>query len=164
MRLFLILLLSPVLSFAQLENFSIDNNNVVWQKVFNDSTSTDHLTKQLKLSGKFINVQNLNNDIEFDFEYTRDDFKIYGYTYMRGAFFISNGGVCKGIIEFKDNKYRVTITRIIVKELKPHFNEAPLSEYAVKKNQFRTEKAITESLIYFDKYFIYLFTPKNTDW
>jgi hypothetical protein len=156
--------LLPILIFtitAQSQhNFKFENI-LIWQKVYNHSTTIEDLNLQLKQLG--INSSIENNTISFDQNYTTEILKQHGYKVMNYPIYLGYGGFYKGIIEFKENSYRVTITKIEVIDAEQNFKD--ISFWLVKSNQIETKKNPVKVMELLDSYFTKTFQLKNkNDW
>lgn len=166
MKLLLFLLFSLSLQ-AQVSNFTIENNNLIWSKVYNDSVSSENLLKIVRTKGKFDQINLANNEINFTLQYSNSDLKPYGYKYMTGAIFLQTGGTCIGLIEFKENRYKVSVYSIKINpDSEEDSKEYPLSEYALKKGEIKKIGTIRKALEFYDGYLTDVFSSKtvNKDW
>ena len=121
MKILNIMILSHLISLTIhgqeiVNNFQADNKEIIWVKVFVDSTMTfDKLTERIKESGLFIKMDIADNKITGETKEIDADFKGAGYSEMSTPIYISrshiNGFV---VLEFKDGRYRVTLKKIVL--------------------------------------------------
>jgi len=167
-NIFYFLLLLNLAVTAQTENFTIqEDKNIIWQKIYKDSSDINIVTKNLKLSGNFETVTSENDITTFYFKFNPDNFKQFGYDYYSEALFTKYGGECKGTIEYKENAYRVTIFDIRVLDALSGKNLEPVYYYFLTSDgKFKTNKRFIRSYTYFDSYFDLIFKPKKikSDW
>lgn len=159
----LILLITQNIICAQDNNFSIHENNLIWQKVYNENINQTDLIKQLQLSGKFDKTELVNNNIDFSFKFTCEDVRPYGYKNMSDAIYFIKGGICTGNIEFKDSKYRVTIFKFDIYEPVNGYKTRPLSDYVIKKGSFRKDPVFDRGFDYLNQHFTKSFSVKSTN-
>lgn len=161
--LFITLLTS---SFYAQENFKIENNSIIWQKVFDNFTNLD--LKQLQQNPFCANLQ-FNNVISGTSNYyqfpNKEGLPVFAYQDFK----------CFILVEEKENKYRVTISNITFKGLEievfgvKNKSEEYLSFYALKNNggELRKNNSITNTLNSLNNFFIETFTLKEiikSDW
>lgn len=98
---------------SQTNNFSIENNKVIWQKVYETDKSFAELNLELQKSGNFINVENKELNTFFSFKNLRANYKDLGISRMKTSAYISDGKFeGSATVEFKEGKYRVIIRNI----------------------------------------------------
>jgi hypothetical protein len=151
-----------------LYNFKTENGNIFWQKVF--ETKEEDSKKQFKdklfLDLKTKDLKETEKKITFNIENESINFKKYGGKSLFTAFYIqqTNNHVVK--IDFKEHKYRVTITNLTSATMNTGVR-MNLEEYVVRKNQIKTAKTHKKGLKIYDKHFTEKFTIKETtqnDW
>ena len=170
MKTILILLLFTI-SFnlsAQETNFKIKNNKPIWQIVYNDSITKIDFYNNKKNNNIFQSLsKNEFNDNQIDFviKYDFTHLKPFGYKYFTSQILLRYDSFLYGNIEFKDNKYRVTISKIesigIDDEI---FN---LLDLFVKKNKYKTSKSYIKSLLILNNFYSSIFVNtenSNDDW
>ena len=111
-----ILFLFPFLScfvFGQVENFTSNERQVQWQKVYDKTYSFDELLKEVNYSGQFYDITSTDSVITFKFKNHEIDYKGAGKPFISVTMYIESS-VFSGnaIIEFKEGKYRVTLKNI----------------------------------------------------
>ncbi len=157
----LILVLISTTTLAQ-QNFFY-TNTLQWSQVYNDSINPNNYNIHLKNIGAttYFDGELLNFNINFDTK-TLENF---GFITSQYPTYIQLGGNYSGYIEFKNNKYKATITEIkVVNALDPalQFN---ISEYVIKKGEIKTSKANQKTLDLLNKYFNNTFTYQTPkDW
>lgn len=157
---FLFCFIQLQISFAQ-HNFNTDNSTLVWQKVINDTTSITAKSATLKQLGFSTEVQ--NNTIIISKPYSLEELEPHGYKWSGFPTYMFPGEF-SGIVEFKDSKFRVTITSIQLNNIT--FNtKLQLSEYVLKKGEINQKKHHLKVLNTFNSYFTALFTKSpDNDW
>jgi len=142
----------------EFQNFSLDNNFIIWQKVFesNDKDVTGYFRKQLRLT--FLNEDSgtsINNNLE-----------------CKGiAFYASGNFNFKFLIEIKENKYRVSVSGInFENQLQYNVGNVSTSNSSINlesvalrdsNNTFRKNSQIKTDLECLNQYFTNLFTIQN---
>ena len=172
--LLLFLLGIPILSFSQklvdtLYTFRVvDNSQIVWQKVF--SSDIDDLQnsfkKEVVTNLQLENLQELGNTISFTVKNENIDFKKYGGTWGGTAAFIKYPHNFLVVIDFKENRYRVTIKLIKIDFSSEDLGIIDLETFLLKKGKLKNNKLSKVSLSYYHKHFSDKFTLKqiNDDW
>ena len=165
MKKLLLLLLFPLLGFGQ-HNFSIIKSNLVWEKVFPGTVTPEEMMKQIKLTGKCQYVDFNYDVLDFCISYTPDDFKRYGYRNLPDPSFLSEGGICTGMIEFKEGRYKVTVFKLECYDPVDGIVIYPVNNYVLKDGEMRDSDRYERSLSYYDQYFSYLFDkmPEGKAW
>jgi len=124
-------------------NFLIEENKVIWQKVFETPLSFRDVVEKVKESGAMTSMEEGDTKIIGDLKPLPADFKGAGYTMMNTAIIVTSSDLLGYVlVEYKDNRYRVTIKNI---QLSQKYDD-PLSEmgqktsievYAIKKGEFK---------------------------
>ena len=164
MKKLILLLLFPLLGYSQ-HNFSIVKNNLVWEKVFYSDASPLDIMKQVKLTGKCQYIDYNYDVLDFCITYTREDMKHYGYRLIPDPAFLSGGGLCTGMIEVKDGRYKVTIFKLECYDPEEGLIIEPISDYALKDGELRDRESFERALSYYDQFFTFIFegiTPGNS--
>lgn len=170
-KLTLLILLISSSVFSQSHNFSLKNESLIWSKVFNDTITPENTFKALKQNSDFIYLDLLDNVITFDLNYQLANLEKYGYnvsSFPTYVFFDSN---CKGIIKFKEGRYKVEINKLNVSNL--NFATAIqqtflIDNYTIKKGKLKESKSNLKVFNTFNKYFTTTFskfkTEQEEDW
>ena len=98
---------------TETENFLIENNQVVWQKIYETELSKESLVNKIRTNGKFENINVTENGLTAEIKDLSIDYKGYGESEMSTPMYLSRSAVkvfC--MVEFKDKKYRVTFKNI----------------------------------------------------
>lgn len=101
------------LTFGQVENFTSTDRQVQWQKVYDKTYKIDELINEVNKSGQFYDIVATDSLITLKFKDNEIDYKGAGKPfisvteYIESCLFSGNG-----LIEFKEGKYRVTLTNI----------------------------------------------------
>ena len=156
MKKLLLLLLFPLLGFSQ-HNFSIIKNNLVWEKVFPGSVMPEEMMKQIKLTGKCQFTEFNYDVVDFCITYTPDDLRRYGYRLIPDPSFLAKGGLCTGMVEFKEGRYKVTIFKLECYDPDEGMIIMPVNDFALKDGQLRDRESFERALSYYDQYFTFLF-------
>lgn len=124
----------------ELNNFKIENNNLIWQKIYETHYTKTELIDHFKKSGKILDIEITENDLTGRLKNLDLDYKGFGKSEMSTAIYISRNFLSSFVlIEFKDGKYRVTLKdlKLAQKYSDALSNEGEISElkdYAVKSN------------------------------
>jgi hypothetical protein len=175
MKIAIILCLFTGSCFAQTKHpetdFYLENNKMYWEHTYEVlSKSTDDLIKyfqkEVLINIKQDNFQIIDNTISFEVNDDKVNFKKYGGTAMGTAFIAQLFMKYLVVIDFKDNKYRVTVKDIFLdnKELQYRMS-GDISEFCTKKatTVFLTGKTITTGMIYNHKHFLEKFDIKTNE-
>ena len=96
-------------------NFQLDNTEIIWQKVFETKLTFEELKEKVKDSGLLDKIEIGDNKISGDLKPIDADFKGAGFTEMGTPIYISRSHFTGfTIVEFKDGKYRVTLKKIVL--------------------------------------------------
>lgn len=158
-------------------NFYIENQKVYWQYVFEvpNKTSNELLAlfqKQVITSLKKDNFQIIDKTVSFTVVDDKINYKKYGGTSMGSIIFLHNFVSYLVIIDFKDNKYRITIKDIYL-DSKNYMalDRGEFENYITKKRNtlFTTNNLAVTALTYYDKQFIEQYSldtieKTNNDW
>ena len=121
-------------------NFSVQNNDLAWQKVYDSERTSNQLIEDFIKSGVFNNFNTDQNSIFGELKPFAADYKSAGYGEMMTPIYIARsffGAHC--MIEFKEDRYRVTLTDIYaVQKYSDPLTEmgelTDLKRYAVENN------------------------------
>ncbi|HLV50705.1 MAG TPA: hypothetical protein VKY44_01960 [Flavobacterium sp.] len=156
-------------------NFSSENNKIIWQKVFETNLDFNQLTDKIKESGILEKIEIGENKILGQSKPIEADFKGAGYSEMSTPMYIArsffDGFV---MIEFKDGKYRVTFKNIMLTQkyndgLSKEGEKTTIETFGLKsgKNEFKGAftKSPSKILNYtFTKSFDFKSLDKNDNW
>lgn len=156
-------------------NFIPENNKIVWQKVFETNLDKAQLLDIIKVSGVFENYDIEDDKISGQINPVDADFKGAGFSEMSTPIYIARSffdGYL--IIEFKENRYRVTLKNIMLIQqyddgLSKAGEKTTIETYAIKNGQNELKKAFTKSpsviLDYtFTNIFNFKLTENNDNW
>lgn len=179
MKFKLLFLLLPLYGFSQLKqtdtNFFIENNKVIWQKIYElPNTNADSIykifQKKVLINLKTQNQQYLDNILNFEIVDDLVNYKKYGGTNMGTAMYAQYFFNYLAVVEFKENKYRVTIKEINI-DNKSSFSrdKGLLEEYITKRknSEFVTNSIAVRGLTYIDKHLTEKFSipaDKKDNW
>ncbi|MGM1056053.1 MAG: hypothetical protein ACQEWG_09225 [Bacteroidota bacterium] len=165
MRALFFFLLISAGAFGQ-QNFTTENNEVVWQKIYESELSKDDIKEIIEkdpvLTSVAENFIGVSVPVKLDCEQTQPIFMRDQIQYFTS-------------IDFKEGRYRVTVSKI---ELLPSTtaslygvettnNPVPYNDYQVKKNgELRTGKMLQNSRECLNKYLQEKFNFKKSsdDW
>jgi hypothetical protein len=140
-------------------DFYLNNNKMYWQHVYEtQNKSPDDLIKyfQKEVINNFKqdNFQIIDNTISFEINDDKVNFKKYGGTAMGTAFLAQMYMKYLVVIDFKENKYRVTVKEIFL-DNKINMS-GDISEFCTKKSTtaFMTGSTIVTGLTYDHKHFL----------
>jgi len=156
-------------------NFSIENNKVIWQKVYDTSMSFEQLSKSVTESGLFENLVIDENKITGQLKIISADYKGAGYYEMTTPMYVVrsffDGFV---LIEYKDSKYRANFKNIMLTQkfddpIVKQGSKTHIEFYALKRDKQNFASLFTKSasliLDYtFSKTFTFTMPDKNPDW
>lgn len=176
MKKITLLLLIGFSSFAQIKHpetdFYLENSKIYWQHVYdvpgkNIDELIKYFEKEVMINFKQDNFQNIDNTISFTINDDKINFKKYGGTTMGSILFIQDYFKYLVVIDFKEEKYRVTVKEIFIdnKIYNVAHSAGYLEEYVTKKKQtlFTTNSLATTGLIYNHKYFLEKFERNMND-
>lgn len=177
------ILITSITSFSQdeltsLENFVIENNSVVYKKVFElpNQTETELKKNILSFISKVPNVSNvrvIGDEIFGDINNLKVNYSKYGGSYMTTLILLNHSMFGKLIVQTKDNKYRVLIKDIYfiddvsllsMTTKKEMDNRTNFTDFITKngRSEFRSGNTIIKGIGYMNSYFTELFTYSNT--
>lgn len=154
-------------------NFLIEDNKLIWQKVFEKQLDFDELQKEIKETGIIENMEVSNISIIGDLRQLSIDYKGAGYNGANTPIIITRSNLTAYcLIEFKENKYRVTLRNInlIQKSDDVLFKmgeKTSLDIMAIKDGNFRKAFIKTSSVIIdysFSNAFSLSTDKKNDNW
>ena len=123
------------------DNFKIENRDVIWQKVFETKLSKEEVITYLKENGNISYLEISDNKLTGQLTKVEADYKGFGKTEMGTTIYIARSFFnAFTIIDFKDNRYRVTLKniRLIQKysdALSEEGQKTSLKTYAVKNRK-----------------------------
>ncbi|MCH5305276.1 MAG: hypothetical protein J1E79_02215 [Rikenella sp.] len=127
-------------------NFVIQNDAVCWEYIYVDSTKTSNDIREYFYAMDIIdNAHDFNNRIIASMDSFRPNYKAAGYTYATVPLYISRSGGFSGkvVIEISDFQYKVTLSKIIIKENRNNAlfdSDSSFDDiaYNFKKHRFKT--------------------------
>jgi hypothetical protein len=174
MKKIILLLLVSFSGFSQIKQSNTDlfleNKKVFWQHIYevpakNEDDLIKHFQKEVLTNLKQDNFQLLENVISFEINDDKVDFRKYGGTAMGTVLFATMDMNYLVVIDFKENKYRVTVKEIYLdnKVSGLGHSSGDLTEYITKKKStaFTENSLATKGIIYFDKHFSEKFDISN---
>lgn len=157
------------------ENFVLENNQVHWQKVFpRENIQADSLKTLFEAAVlpkiKHAKLDKKSDRLSFDVVDDAIDYKKYGGGNFSTGVFAKQAHLYHVVVEFKDERYRVTITNIENIAGNVQSVNEPFAE-AVTKNgtTFHQSKMVENGLQIMNTYFTEKFTipqyiKQKTDW
>jgi hypothetical protein len=184
MKKIILLLLISFNGFSQIKHpesdFNLFEQKVYWEHIYNvPGKNTEELTKyfqkEVLQSLTNSNLQIIDNSLSFTVNNDVVDYKKYGGTSMGTAMFVSYPMNYVVIVDFKDEKYKITIKEITITENiitlgGTMISTDDITDYFTKKKktQFSTGSTTNTAIIYYHKYFTDKFAiknnPTNKDW
>lgn len=132
-------------------NFSLENNKVIWQRVFETDMEFGTLVERIRESGVLLNFTIGDNKVMGDFKPIEADYVGAGYSEMTTPMYIARS-FFKGyaVIEFKDEKYRVTLKNIMLAQkyddgISDEGEKSTLESWAVKRRKSEFKRAFSKS-------------------
>ena len=151
-------------------NFSPENNKIIWQKVFETEMDFNQLTEKIKESGILDKIEIGENKILGQIKQIDADFKGAGYGEMSTPMYVARNFFDGfAIVEFKDGKYRVTLKNIMLTHqyndgLSEEGEKTTIETFGVKKGKNEMKRAFTKSpSIILDYTFTNAVTFKSSD-
>lgn len=158
-----------------LYSFRIENKELIWQKVYETKYENDGLVTAFKTSVisnmKKDNLQEVGNRITFEVNGDQVDFKKYGGKWGNTGIFVQYPINYLVQIDFKENRYRVTIKDIVVDFTAARLGTNELTEIVCRKQntEFAKSKTVINGMVYYDKHLDNYFQfekiiDENDDW
>lgn len=148
-----LLFYSSTFSQDTINNFKLDNRQVIWQRIYETKLNFKDLVTQIKSSGIFKTVTIDSLEISGELREFNADYKGAGYSEMITPIYIDRSHInAFAILEFKEGKYRVTVKKIVLTQayddaLSKQGERVNLENYAIKKDQFTNAFKKSPSLI-----------------
>lgn len=163
---------------TSVEGFVIENNGVVYKKVFElpDQSETELKKNILSFISKVPNVSNVRivgDEIFGDISNLKVNYKKYGGSYMSTLILLNHSMFGKLIVQTKDTKYRVLIKDIYfiddvsllsMNSKKEMDNRTDFTDFITKngRSEFRSSNTIIKGIGYMNSYFSELFIYSTT--
>lgn len=121
----------PALASAQEATFFVDDDALVWRKVYDGSTTSAIVSYNLQASGFFRNIQASDNLVTAEMYGVSLDYKGKGYKQMSLPIYVVNNTFSGFVsVQIKENRYRVTVMRMLSHNQR--LGTGPLETLAVK--------------------------------
>jgi hypothetical protein len=159
---------------TSLSNFYIENNSVVYKRVFDLPNQNEKEVKAalLKFISKVPNVSNVResgNEIFADISNMKINYQKYGGSYMSTLILLNHSMFAMLIVQIKDNKYRILIKDIYfmddvsllsLNSKKEMDNRTDLTPVITKAHasEFKSSSIIVKGMGYLNSQFTDLFT------
>lgn len=182
MKTIITFLLFSLCCFSQIKHDKFDffnhNNEVYWQKTFNkENTSKESLftifEQYIIKNIKHDNLRTSENTLTFVVKEVKLNPKDFGYKAMTTPIFVQSFQEYLCVVDFKDNKYRITIKNISFTNNQlglGYFNDK-LEELVIdkKKNNFKIHKNTDISFDILEKFYTNTYNPDkitltSNDW
>lgn len=155
-------------------NFILENNKIIWQKVFVTEMYFDELVEKIKESGIFVDPEIGENKILGQTKSIEADFVGAGYREMSTPMYVARS-FFEGfvIIDYKDGKYRTTIKNIMLTQkyddgITEEGEKSKIESFGVKSRKSKMKRGFTKSpSVILDYTFIHEFDFKqdtDDDW
>ena len=151
LKIFMLIFAFNGLSQESIRNFQAEGNEIIWQRVFERALSFEQLYSLVNESGLFEKIEKGENKLTGELKPIDADFKGAGFTEMGIPMYIPrsfyNAFV---IIDLKDEKYRVTIKRIVLTQkyddpLTKQGEKTSLENYGLKRGKSEFSIAFMKS-------------------
>jgi hypothetical protein len=178
-----LIIFSSRVSSQTLHNFFIENEGVIYKRVFDlpKETGLNEKTEVLKFISKVphvSNVREVGDEILGDITNMKINYKKYGGTSMSTMILVKGSMFGKLIVQIKENKYRVIVKDIYfiddqslysMMSKKEMDNRTDFTNSITKDNrtQFRSSSTIVTGVGYVDSYLTDIFTyydGKKENW
>lgn len=152
-------------------DFYLENGKVYWQHIYevpgkNTEDLIKYFEKEVMINIKLDNFQIIENTASFTINDDKINYKKYGGTTMGTAMFVLDYYKYLVVIDFKDQKYRVTIKDIFIEsKLYTAQSSGYIEEYITKKKNtlFTTNNLAVTGITYIHKHFLEKFERNSTD-
>jgi hypothetical protein len=150
-------------------NFYIEEKEVYWQKTYDSTGSTvEDLVKNFETyvikSMKTENLRYSENSISFFVAEAKINLKDFNKKAMTTPIFVQSWQSYLCVVEFKDNKYRVTLKEIYFTNKQSGmggFNDSFSSLIIAKDGNFKTGNNAKTSLELLESYYDKIYKPEN---
>ena len=156
--------------FVSSNNFKVENNNIVWQKVFRHDVSINDIHETLMLKGDVKKLKVADGILFFELTFDNKQ-DLYRHGYRRGSYpsYLGLGGEYSGFVQVKDGRYRVTVNNVrFIDDINGLLID-DLTASATRKGKIRegnrTQKVLNVFNEYFtDKFEVSMQELSNNDW
>lgn len=130
---------SPKHKTVNTQEFKISNGKLIWQKIYECKDSISQIAKKLKNDGILKEIEITENTITGSLKDIDADYKGAGFSRgLTPMYLISDRLTCFVLIDFKKDKYRVTIkniqlTNVLESPISKVGESEPIETYALKK-------------------------------
>lgn len=158
-----------------INNFYAEENDIIWQKVYETTLTYERLLDIVAESGLFVKTDIMENKLTGDLKSIKADYKGAGYSEMGTIIYISRNFITAfAIIDYKEGKYRVTLKKIVLEQqyddaISRQGEKNFLNTFAIRKgtNEMKDAFKKSPSLILnytFSKKFDFKVIPDNKNW
>lgn len=155
-------------------NFLIENNKLIWQKVYEMQLGFESLVDKIKTAGVLENIEISDSKITGDLRRLSTDYRGAGFTGATTPIIVASGDLTGYIvIDYKDNKYRTTarnITLIQKFDNTQFFKQGQPTKvdlFAIKDGSLKKAFLKTSAVIIdysFTKAFLFDIEKSNENW
>ena len=170
--IFFFILITGSLKAQEINGFQINSGKLEWVKVYESTLAHSEILTILKENGKISNVEEGEGKIIANISKIEADYKAFGKSEMSTPIYIARNWIeGKLIIEFKVDKYRVTLKDLLLYQkysdtLSEMGESSALDTYAISAKGFKNSftKSSSEILDFtFTKELLFE-SNKNEDW
>jgi len=112
-KIILLFILVSGFSFGQVENFSVENHKIFWEKVYETNDTPEVIESKIKQFGYFYDIEKVDGKLVMKFKDVKPLYREAGQSVGYASMYISSGVFFgAALIEFKENKYRVTVSNV----------------------------------------------------
>jgi hypothetical protein len=153
--LFLLSLLFSVTAYGQdtINNFRIDNGEVVWQKIYPTKLSAQEVFKHFGDKGLFEKYTSDSLKMSSDLRSFDADYKGAGFSEWGTPIYVArNHFNAYSTVEYREGKYRATVRKIVLTQkyddgLSKQGEKMSIETYAAKGNSWKSAFIKTPTLI-----------------
>lgn len=128
--LFLLSLL-PFLAIAQEESLQVNNDALIWRKVYEKGTDVETIAQNLRALGSFKDITVSGGMVTAEMSGVSLDYKSLGYKRMSLPIYVVNNKYSAFVtVQVREGRYRVTAERI--KTLNSSYGESDIESFALK--------------------------------
>ena len=144
--------------------FKIKDGKLIWQKVFlkDNKDLIGHFSKQVISNISKDNLQQVGNRMSFEIKEDKVEYKKYGGTWSNTLAHLNVPISYLVVIDFKENKYRVTIS-FIKSFFGLNIGYLHLSDVSLKNGSLTKKKIVLRGLRFLNVHFVKKFLIVNNE-
>ncbi len=162
--LLMILLVVPAMAWGQ-DDFCLVDGNLVWRKVYNDTTDVKTVAYNLRAAG-FKEIEVGEDLVTAQFYGLYMEYESLGYKRMSLPIYINNNDFYGFVtVQIKEDRYRVTVDRVIARNRR--LGNMTMNDIGLVKGEIRDSFIGAESHIIsnnFDRIFSKLSKKEDDEW